>query len=78
VAALFAREQLRPHASGRSALDLPGAIAASLRAAGLPAEAIHAAPECTSCDADRFFSHRRDRGLTGRHWGLLHLTATPR
>jgi hypothetical protein len=21
---------------------------------------------CTSCDADRFFSHRRDRGVTGR------------
>ena len=21
---------------------------------------------CTSCNPDRFFSHRRDRGLTGR------------
>jgi polyphenol oxidase len=25
---------------------------------------------CTSCEADLFFSHRRDRGRTGRQAGL--------
>jgi len=73
VAALFAAEHLRPHPSGKQSLDLPGAIAATLRRAGLPARSIHLAEACTSCDSERFYSHRRDRGVTGRHWGLLAL-----
>jgi len=78
VAALFGPELLRPHPAGRPALDLPGAIARTLREAGLREEAIHAAEECTACEADRFYSHRRDRGVTGRHWGLLRLPARTR
>jgi hypothetical protein len=77
VAALFANEHLRPHPTGQPALDLPGAIASSLRGAGVPRGAIHVAGECTSCEAGRFYSHRRDRGVTGRHWGLLHLPGGP-
>jgi hypothetical protein len=73
VAASFPPEHLRAHPSGRPALDLPGAIAAMLRRAGVPAGSILTAPECTACDTVRFFSHRRERGLTGRHWALLHL-----
>jgi copper oxidase (laccase) domain-containing protein len=73
VVALFAGEHLPPHRSGKHALDLPGAIAATLRRAGLPAESIHLAEECTSCSAGRYYSHRRDHGVTGRHWGLLAL-----
>jgi hypothetical protein len=30
----------------------------------------HAAGVCTSCHPDLFFSHRRDKGVTGRH-GLI-------
>ena len=78
VVALFPPAHFRPHASGRPGLDLPGAIAATLRDEGLPVKSIHAASECTACDAARFFSHRRERGLTGRHWGLLHLPAPRR
>jgi len=64
---------VQPHPGGGFALDLPGAIANSLVAAGVSPERIHAASECTACHPERFYSHRRDRGLTGRHWALLRL-----
>lgn len=64
---------IQPRPSGGFALDLPGAIAASLVASGLPPARISVAPECTACLPERFYSHRRDRGATGRHWALLRL-----
>lgn len=69
---------IQPHRSGGFALDLPGAIAASLIAAGVPAPGIAIAPECTACLPERFYSHRRDRGVTGRHWALLRLSPAAR
>ena len=63
----------KPHPTGQDALDLPSVIAATLVDAGVRREAIHVAPECTSCDSQTYFSHRRDRGVTGRHWALLRL-----
>ncbi len=72
VASEFPSDVLKPHPDG-TALDLPGAIALGLLEAGIPEAAIHAAPECTSCEADSFYSHRRDRGITGRHWALVRL-----
>jgi hypothetical protein len=33
---------------------------------------------CTSCEADLFFSHRRDRGRTGRQAGLIWRKGTSR
>ncbi|HSQ60837.1 MAG TPA: polyphenol oxidase family protein, partial [Acidobacteriota bacterium] len=73
VAARFDVRLHRPHPSGRTAIDLPEAIRAALVESGVPAGAVHVAEECTSCRADRFYSHRRDRGVTGRHWALLRL-----
>jgi hypothetical protein len=49
-------------------LDLKAIARARLQAAGV-AE-VHDCGLCTSCDAERFFSHRRDRGVTGRQAGL--------
>jgi polyphenol oxidase len=49
-----------------SAVDLWAAAGADLAAAGLAAGDLTIAGVCTSCDR-RFFSHRRDAGLTGRH-----------
>lgn len=63
-----------PHPTGQEALDLPGAIRRGLLKAGLPEARIQQAPECTSCAADRFYSHRRDKGITGRHWAFLLLS----
>jgi hypothetical protein len=45
-------------------LDLGMAAERALRAAGVAR--VDRLEMCTSCHADRFFSHRRDRGRTGR------------
>jgi YfiH family protein len=49
-------------------LDLKAIARARLEAAGV--REIHDCGLCTSCDAELFFSHRRDRGVTGRQAGL--------
>jgi purine-nucleoside/S-methyl-5'-thioadenosine phosphorylase / adenosine deaminase len=53
--------------SGRT-LDLKAQARRRLAAAGV-AE-IHDCGLCTACDPARFFSHRRDRGVTGRQAGI--------
>jgi purine-nucleoside/S-methyl-5'-thioadenosine phosphorylase / adenosine deaminase len=73
VAAEFDPAHLRPHPSGQPSLDLPAAITAGLVAAGMARERIATSPECTSCHPERWFSHRRDGGVTGRHWALLRI-----
>ena len=50
-------------------LDLRAVIARKLAAAGWT-EVQHL-DRCTSCHPDLFFSHRRDRGVTGRQAGLV-------
>ncbi len=72
VAREFPGEALKPHPDG-VALDLPRAITLSLLEAGVGESAVQKAPECTSCQAASFYSHRRDRGVTGRHWALARL-----
>jgi YfiH family protein len=49
-------------------LDLKAIARARLQAAGV--REIHDCGLCTACEAERFFSHRRDRGVTGRQAGL--------
>jgi len=49
---------------GDSHLDLWTAAERALRAAGV--EHVERSDICTSCNGDRFFSHRRDHGRTGR------------
>lgn len=51
-------------------LDLSLAVRLSLEAVGVLPEHIEALPQCTHCDG-RFFSHRRDRGVTGRHLSFI-------
>ena len=52
---------------GERNLDLPAIARHFLHAAGV--ETVHDTSICTICD-DRFFSHRRDGGVTGRQAGL--------
>jgi polyphenol oxidase len=52
-------------------LDLPLAVRRALEQAGVQAERIWDSGLCTSCHPDLFFSHRRDRGVTGRQAGLV-------
>jgi purine-nucleoside/S-methyl-5'-thioadenosine phosphorylase / adenosine deaminase len=49
-------------------LDLKAIARARLAAAGVAA--VHDCGLCTACEPERFFSHRRDRGLTGRQAGV--------
>lgn len=71
VAAEFESSHLIPHPTGQPSLDLPGAIVAGLARAGMDPDRVAVAAECTACHPERWFSHRRDQGLTGRHWALL-------
>jgi YfiH family protein len=54
-------------ADGRM-LDLPEVARRLLARAGV--ERVESAGVCTFCEADLFFSHRRDKGLTGRMGNL--------
>jgi YfiH family protein len=73
VAARFPEAALR-RAGDRLRLDLPTAAALALAAAGLPPGALEDTGACTACEPYWYFSHRRDHGATGRHWGLAALT----
>jgi len=55
----------RPH------LDLRLAVRRTLEQAGVAGAHIEDVPGCNACDARRFFSHRRDRGGTGRHLAFI-------
>jgi polyphenol oxidase len=52
-------------------LDLTGVARRQLAAAGVGE--VESAGLCTSCEAELFFSHRRDAGRTGRQAGLAWL-----
>ncbi len=55
----------RPH------LDLRLAVRRTLVQAGLREAHVEDVPGCNACDPGRFFSHRRDRGGTGRHLAFI-------
>jgi hypothetical protein len=50
-------------------LDLPEVVRRLLAEAGV--ERVETSGLCTSCEPELFFSHRRDRGRTGRQAGLV-------
>jgi len=52
--------------SGRLSVDLHAAVRSQLVAAGVPLESIHAAPWCTRCRPDLFFSFRGEGPAAGR------------
>ena len=54
-------------------LDLPQANRRQLLASGVAGRNICDLGECTSCRRDLFFSHRADRGITGRMMALVGL-----
>jgi copper oxidase (laccase) domain-containing protein len=53
-------------------LDLWTSAERALRAAGV--DQVDRADVCTSCDAERFFSHRRDHGRTGRQGVIAYIS----
>jgi YfiH family protein len=59
------RNCTRPH------LDLRVAVRRTLVRAGVADAHIEDVPGCNACEAQRFFSHRRDQGGTGRHLAFI-------
>jgi len=57
---------VKPGPKGKPHVDLRAVIRAQLLAAGLGAESIDDVRGCTSCDAERFFSFRRQGAESGR------------
>ena len=60
-----------PETTARPHLDLRFCVESALREAGVREELIEHAGGCTSCDISACFSHRRDRGITGRHLAFV-------
>ena len=59
---------------GKGRVDLRAAVKLQLLRCGLPSDRIDVTDRCTFRDADEFFSHRRERGVTGRMAAII----TPR
>jgi YfiH family protein len=59
------------NSNGKGYVDLRRAVRIQLIAGGVAENRIDTTDRCTYRDADEFFSHRRDKGLTGRMAGLI-------
>jgi len=62
-----AGEVVRRVAGGKPRVDLSAILRQQLMAAGVPARQIDLVAGCTRCDAESFFSYRRDGQASGRH-----------
>lgn len=60
-----------PERADRARLSVAGAVRFSLERSGVAASKIYEGDWCTAADPDRFYSHRRDGGVTGRHWAVI-------
>lgn len=69
VAAASAPRVVRPGPAGKPHLDLPAAAAAQLAAAGVVD--VRRVEACTRCDAERWWSYRRDGGAAGRNVAMI-------
>lgn len=56
---------------GKGSVDLREAIRLQLQRSGVGADQIDASDRCTFRDSEEFFSHRRDRGITGRMAAII-------
>jgi YfiH family protein len=73
-AAFGARPGLVVAGPNKDHIDLRVAMRAQLERAGVAPEAIDDQPPCTRCEAERFFSYRRDGKAGGMHMGFIGLT----
>lgn len=56
---------------GKAHVDLRAGISLQLGACGVDPDHVESTDRCTSRDGDEFFSHRRDRGITGRMAAII-------
>ena len=59
-------------------LNLAKANVADLASAGVRVQNISLPKECTSCHTDSYFSHRKERGMTGRFGACIGVRASGR
>ncbi len=57
--------------NGKGYVDMPRALAIQFRSAGIDESRVDFTDRCTFRDKDEFFSHRRDKGMTGRMAALI-------
>ncbi|PKN35419.1 MAG: peptidoglycan editing factor PgeF [Deltaproteobacteria bacterium HGW-Deltaproteobacteria-19] len=62
---------------GKWKFDLAAENRSQLLERGLSPERIYLSGACTSCESERWFSHRRDAGRTGRHLNFIFMDRTP-
>ena len=67
----------RRESDGKGRVDLRAACRIQLRHAGVSDERIDGTDRCTFRDAEEFFSHRRDNGVTGRMAALIAPRSVP-
>ena len=72
----FAREfgpeaPMRRRDDGKGFVDLRECLRRQLVGAGVPADKVDTTDRCTFRDADEFYSHRRDKGVTGRMAAMI-------
>ncbi len=70
--------RFRSGKGGRFKLDLLSFCREELRRCGIRPERIFEAGYCTSCNPRLFYSYRRDKGVSGRHWMLARIRGAPR
>lgn len=63
--------QIRKRADGKGHANIRESIRLELLRAGIPEQNIDTTDRCTHRDADEFYSHRREKGLTGRMAALI-------
>ena len=62
--------------NGKALFDLKDYLVRQLREIGIKEGAIHEVGACTYTNSERYFSHRRDEGRTGRHLSCIMLTSS--
>jgi polyphenol oxidase len=71
VAEFGAEFSRRANQTDKYFLDLKAAISAEMQTAGVPATQIEISTKCTWENNDLYYSHRKERGLTGRFCVLM-------
>jgi YfiH family protein len=62
---------MRTGSEGKGRIDLRECLRRQLIAAGVPEDRIDLTDRCTFRDSDEFFSHRRDKGISGRMAAII-------
>ncbi|MFA5593649.1 MAG: peptidoglycan editing factor PgeF [Trueperaceae bacterium] len=63
--------------TGKYRLDIKAANRWSLERAGVTPGNVTDTGLCTHCHPERFYSYRRDAGVTGRHWAFISARPAP-